>query len=128
MKFKKITLLLLALLPGMLMAQKSVIIPQPVSLQFTSGNFIIDNNTALKFSKTDKALLEAASFFKSAINNISGIDLPYNAVKNKSVELKLINNAELGDDGLKLGLKEYSTEKTNTNLLALLLMPFKKDP
>ncbi|MEO7264618.1 MAG: family 20 glycosylhydrolase [Ferruginibacter sp.] len=110
MKFKKITLVLLALLPGILMAQQSVIIPQPVSLQFTSGNFIIDNNTALKFNKADKALLEAASFFKSAINNISGIELPYNAVKNKSVELKLINNAELGDEGYLLHITPASIE------------------
>ncbi len=56
------------------MAQQSVIIPQPVSLQFTSGSFIIDNNAALKFNKTDKALQEAAAFFKSAIKNISGIE------------------------------------------------------
>ena len=107
---KKKYLVLLALLPGMLMAQQSVIIPQPVSLQFNSGNFTIDNNSALKFNKTDKALQEAASFFRSAINNISGIDLPYNTVKNKSVELKLINNAELGDEGYLLRITPASIE------------------
>ena len=51
---------------------------------------------------------------------------------NLSIWDKLFNSytahARLGDDGLKLGLKQYSTEKTNTNLLALLLMPFRKDP
>jgi hexosaminidase len=102
MNFKNITIFLLAIIPGVLSAQKVAIIPQPVSLQITSGNFILDNNTGLKFNKTDKSLQEAAAFFKLAINNISGIDLPYNTVKNKSVELKLIKNAELGDEGYLL--------------------------
>ncbi|MEO7046358.1 MAG: beta-N-acetylhexosaminidase, partial [Ferruginibacter sp.] len=98
------------LAPAILIAQKSVIIPQPVSLQFTNGSFIIDNTTALKFVKTDKALQEAASFFRSAINNISGIELPYNAIKNKSIELKFINNAELGDEGYLLHITPSSIQ------------------
>ena len=36
-----------------------------------------------------------------------------------------IADAKNGDDGIKLGLKEYSSPQTNTNLKALLLMPFK---
>ena len=36
--------------------------------------------------------------------------------------------AKTGDDAIKLGLKEYSSPKTNTNLKALLLMPFKQKP
>ncbi|MEO7044747.1 MAG: glycoside hydrolase family 20 zincin-like fold domain-containing protein, partial [Ferruginibacter sp.] len=98
------------LAPVILIAQKSVIIPQPVSLQFTNGSFIIDNNTALKFNKTDKALQEAASFFKSAINNISGIELANNAVKNKIIELKFINNSELGDEGYLLHITPSSIQ------------------
>ncbi len=33
--------------------------------------------------------------------------------------------AKLGDDGLKLGLKKYDSEQTNTRLGALLTMPFR---
>jgi hexosaminidase len=110
MKFKKRILILLMLSPIILIAQKSVIIPQPVSLQFTTGNFIIDNNTAVKFNKTDKALQEAAAFFKSAINNISGIELPNNIVKNKTIELKFINNEELGDEGYLLHITPASIQ------------------
>jgi sterol desaturase/sphingolipid hydroxylase (fatty acid hydroxylase superfamily) len=36
--------------------------------------------------------------------------------------------AKTGDDAIKLGLKEYSSPKTNTSLKALLLMPFKQKP
>ena len=35
-------------------------------------------------------------------------------------------DAENGDEQIKLGLKEYSSPQTNTNLKALLLMPFKQ--
>ncbi len=110
MKFKKIMLIELMLLPVILMAQKSVIIPQPVSLQFTAGNFIIDNNTAIKFNKTDKALQEAAVFFKLAIKNISGLELLNNTVNNKTIQLQLINNVELGDEGYLLHISSASIE------------------
>jgi sterol desaturase/sphingolipid hydroxylase (fatty acid hydroxylase superfamily) len=39
-----------------------------------------------------------------------------------------IEEAKNGDEGIKLGLKEYSSPKTNTSLKALLLMPFKPKP
>ena len=39
-----------------------------------------------------------------------------------------IEEAKNGDDGIKLGLKEYSNSQTNTSLKALLLMPFKQKP
>lgn len=101
---KKIALMLLLSIPILLFAQNSGIIPQPVSQQLTSGEFTVDNNTALKFNKTDKALLEAAMFFKSAIKNISGIELAITTAKNKSIELKLISNVELGDEGYQLSV------------------------
>jgi sterol desaturase/sphingolipid hydroxylase (fatty acid hydroxylase superfamily) len=34
-------------------------------------------------------------------------------------------DAKYGDDGIKLGLKEYASPQNNTNLKVLLLMPFK---
>jgi sterol desaturase/sphingolipid hydroxylase (fatty acid hydroxylase superfamily) len=39
-----------------------------------------------------------------------------------------IEEAANGDEGIKLGLKEYSSPKTNTSLNALLLMPFRQKP
>lgn len=36
--------------------------------------------------------------------------------------------AENGDEGITLGLKEYSSPQTNTNLKALLVMPFRPKP
>ena len=101
---KKIALMLLLSIPVILFAQNSGIIPQPVSQQLTSGDFTVDNNTVLKFNKADKALQEAAMFFKSAIKNISGLELAINTAKSKSIELKLISNAALGDEGYQLSV------------------------
>ncbi|WP_339720619.1 sterol desaturase family protein [uncultured Paraglaciecola sp.] len=39
-----------------------------------------------------------------------------------------IEDAANGDEGIKLGLKEYASPQTNTNLKALLLMPFRQKP
>jgi sterol desaturase/sphingolipid hydroxylase (fatty acid hydroxylase superfamily) len=36
--------------------------------------------------------------------------------------------AKNGDDGIKIGLKEYPSAKSNSNLINLLLMPFKSKP
>ncbi|MEP1448548.1 MAG: sterol desaturase family protein [Paraglaciecola sp.] len=39
-----------------------------------------------------------------------------------------IEEAANGDEGIKLGLKEYAGAQTNTQLKALLLMPFRQKP
>ncbi|HQW84645.1 MAG TPA: beta-N-acetylhexosaminidase, partial [Ferruginibacter sp.] len=110
MKCNVAIIAMLLLVPIFLKAQKSVIIPQPVSLQFTAGTFIIDNNTAIRFDKNDKALHEAAAFFLSAINNISGIALPLHVAKNKTIELRFISNTELGDEGYILSVTPVTVQ------------------
>ncbi len=102
MQFKKWILVLLISVPMMLCAQKPAIIPQPVSLQFTAGNFIIDGQTSVNFSKTDAALQQAASFFRTTIYDISGINLPFHAGTKKIIELKFISDTSLGDEGYML--------------------------
>jgi sterol desaturase/sphingolipid hydroxylase (fatty acid hydroxylase superfamily) len=38
------------------------------------------------------------------------------------------HQAEAGDDGIKIGLKEYNSEENNTGIVTVLMMPFKKLP
>lgn len=102
MQLKKWILVLLIIVPMMLSAQNPVIIPQPVSLQLTAGNFIIDGQTSVNFNKADAALQQAASFFKTAIYDISGIKLPFQVGIKKIIELKFISDASLGDEGYLL--------------------------
>lgn len=102
MRLKKWILVLLISVPMMLSAQNPVIIPQPVSLQLTAGNFIIDGQTSVNFNKDDAALQQAALFFRTAIYDISGIKLPFHAGIKKIIELKFISDASLGDEGYLL--------------------------
>ncbi|MBX2934471.1 MAG: family 20 glycosylhydrolase [Ferruginibacter sp.] len=102
MRLKKWILVLLISVPMMLSAQNPVIIPQPVSLQLTAGNFVIDGQTSVNFNKDDAALQQAALFFRTAIYDISGIKLPFHAGIKKIIELKFISDASLGDEGYLL--------------------------
>lgn len=61
---KKHIFLFALLCPLFLIAQQAVnIIPQPVSIKINNGNFIIDENTAVKFNTQNKDLQAAARFF-----------------------------------------------------------------
>jgi hexosaminidase len=101
---KKFLLLLTLSSPLLLLSQQVSIIPQPVSLQIGKGSFVIDNNTSLQFNTDSKDLKVAAGFFSSAIKNISGIGLPVQAKKAKTITLRLANTAGLGNEGYLLNV------------------------
>ncbi len=106
---KRILLSLVMALPLFLTAQQKInIIPQPVSLIQNNGDFIIDNNTSLQYNPTDKILQDAAHFFASYINHISGIELSTNSHKNKFIEFRLSKTAEIGDEGYLLNVTPSS--------------------
>lgn len=116
-------LFLLLVSPGCLFAQlvpqmreqRVNIIPQPVSLQVKSGNFIIDANTSIQFYSFQKELKSAADFLATAVRNISGNRLQQNSVKQKSIQLKIEKTASIGDDGYQLDVAPTSvTIKANT--------------
>lgn len=101
---KKLIALSTAILPLLLCAQAVNIIPQPVSLKIDEGNFVIDNNTSLKFNASDNDLKAAADFFSSYLKNISGRTLPLNSKKKNFVEFKLAKTAGIGDEGYLLNV------------------------
>lgn len=106
---KRILLSLVIALPLFLTAQQKInIIPQPVSLIQNNGDFIIDNNTSLQYNPTDKNLQDAAHFFASYINHISGIELSSNSHKNKFIEFRLSKTDEIGDEGYLLNVTPSS--------------------
>ncbi len=106
---KRVFLSMLSLLPLVIFAQQTInIIPQPVSIQQSEGNFIIDDNTSLQFNSSNKELQAAANFFTSSIQHISVIDLPSNIHKNKTIEIKIFKTAEIGDEGYLLNVSPSS--------------------
>jgi hexosaminidase len=96
---KKIISLLIIACPMFSMAQQAGIIPQPVSIQFNEGNFIIEGNTSMRFDANNKDLAAAARFFRSCIQSVSVFTLPFNVKKGKAIELHLAKTEELGDEG-----------------------------
>lgn len=106
--FKKGLLFLACIVPILTKAQQANIIPQPVSIKIQDGGFIIDKNTGLKIKASNKELQAAAVFFNSCINHISGISLPVNISKSKTVEFKIAPTAEIGDEGYLLNVSPSS--------------------
>lgn len=102
----------MALLPFLGWGQAVNIIPQPVSLEVKSGHFLIDKNTALVFPQGNKELQAAAGFLTSAIKTVSGIQLPVNVKKNKTIQLKLAKTAEIGEEGYLLQVTPSSINLT----------------
>lgn len=89
-------------LPFLLQAQYGNIIPQPVSLTYHPGSFLIDGNTSIQFNTTQQDLLAAADFLNNAITRISGLQLPINKKTGKTIHLNISQTAQVGDEGYLL--------------------------
>jgi hexosaminidase len=111
-KMKKILTLFVLALPFLTIGQPIGIIPQPVSLQFNDGSFIIDNNTSIQFNKINKDLQATADFFASFVKSVSGISMSINKVKAKTIEFILAKNAEIGSEGYLLKVTPTSVKIT----------------
>lgn len=105
---KKLASFIIMMVPVIIHAQQAGIIPQPVSITMTGGNFIIDNNTTIKYNNSNKDLQSAAGFFTSYINTISGKTLPVNSRKSKSIELKIAKTEGIGAEGYLLNVTPSS--------------------
>lgn len=98
-----VALVALFMFSTQVVAQQLVnIIPRPVNMEVKAGQFIIDANTALRYDASKPGMKESAAFLAEHLYQISGIRLPQNAKLIKAIELKLINDPELGEEGYKL--------------------------
>ncbi len=104
------------LFPLFLAAQQKVsIIPQPVSVIMKEGNFVIDENTSVKYNAQNKDLQAAAVFLATYIKNISGYSLPINAAKKKTIELSIATIDGIGKEGYLLKVSPLTISiKANT--------------
>ena len=106
---KKLLLFWIILIPLFGITQQKVsIIPQPVSISVQDGRFTIDKNTSLLYNSKESDLHHAANFFNAFIKNISGITLPYNVKKNKSVLLEIKKTDKIGTEGYLLDVTPNS--------------------
>src|SRR5450631_3464461 len=107
---KKHLLFLVFLCPLLIFAQQVSVIPKPVNLKTTGGNFLIEGNTRIKYNITSKELRSAADFFTTYIKNISGYSLKPITTSGKTIELEIKPITGLGDEGYQLTV---TTSKIN---------------
>ena len=106
---KSLSIILILLIPFLGIAQQKIsIIPQPVSLIAEEGHFTIDKNTSIIFNTKESDLHHAATFFNSFIKSVSGITLPFNSKKNKSIVLEIKKTPTIGDEGYVLNVSPTS--------------------
>ncbi len=96
--------------PYFLCAQQVSVIPQPVSLEYTKGNFSLNEHTALVFDKKNAELQAASRFFYEAVKTISGFSLISNTLQQNTIQLKIGNNKELGSEGYLLNITPQKIE------------------
>ncbi|TRX36576.1 family 20 glycosylhydrolase [Flavobacterium sp. ZT3R18] len=107
MPFKKIVLLLLLFVSGLMKGQQILpIIPKPGDIKMGIGNFIIDENTAIHYHKSQKELNPNAIFLASCIKNISGLSLKINKKTAKKIEFVIEKGVP--DEGYKLKVSPNS--------------------
>ena len=102
--------------PFLSKAQQPVnIIPQPVSIQYQQGNFILSANTSIQYTVQQKDLKIAAEYLNVQLKNNIGIALPVNAPRPTTIQLGIEKIATIGDEGYKMEiLPKKLTIKANS--------------
>jgi hexosaminidase len=96
--------------------QTPPIIPHPLSMEVKNGSFLIDNNVSIRTLSKDKAVADVMRFFTNYVKQITGVSLPQNVVKNKSIEFKIEKISEIGEEGYTLSVTPLSIViKANTS-------------
>lgn len=108
----KLKLFVLLAIPFLATAQPSSvnIIPAPVQLMLKNGNFVLDKSVSVQFQASSKELRQAGTFFIHAVNNLSGMEMPVNAVSAKSIRFVIGKYDEIGNEGYLLNVSSDKVE------------------
>ncbi|RYY22321.1 MAG: beta-N-acetylhexosaminidase [Chitinophagaceae bacterium] len=84
--------------------EELAIIPQPVSLQKSTGSFSLVNDLPVSFPSNDPEIAGAVDYFKDRIERSSGFKLIPAAGQGakKGISITLINDPSIGNEGYKL--------------------------
>lgn len=85
---------------------QTTIIPSPVSMQVTGGDFVITKTTTVAYNTASKELRTAAAFLRNQIEELSGYKLSFSAKTKNTIELKLVKEQQLGPEGYHLAITE----------------------
>lgn len=110
-------LLLLCFAPFCIHAQSQPIsiVPIPVSLKQSQGEFIINNQTTIIVSSPSKELQSAATFLQNAIKEIAQFKLFINKPAKQAIILSFVKDSTIGKEGYHLLVSTKAIQiKANT--------------
>jgi hexosaminidase len=84
------------------------IIPKPVNLTYQSGVFHLSATTSIQYNTKQSSLKTAVSLLSERIIDIAGFVLPINAKTKTAIQLELVTNNDIGQEGY---LMDISTSK-----------------
>ena len=107
---------ILSLTTTLCVAQQTVnIIPQPVSIQQKSGNFILTGNTAIQYNPQQKDLKKVVDFFNLQIRKIAGFVLYVNISRPTTIQLTIEKLETTGDEDYRMEITSKGVAiKANT--------------
>lgn len=114
---KKIPLIISAVFLhlGIYAQQPVSIIPKPVSMELTNGSFTIGPQTGIRLNGKKKTLKPAAEFLEASIQHISGYELPVKLRKTNVIQLSLVSDGEIGNEGYRMRVSSEGIHiKANT--------------
>ena len=94
---------LLLVFPFFGIAQQPVnIIPQPVSVKYLQGNFVLSANTSVHYNVQQKDVKASAEYLASQVKNIAGFVLPVNTLRPTTIQLSVEKLAVSGEEAYTL--------------------------
>lgn len=80
------------------------IIPKPVNLKYKSGNFILNSAASIQYNPKQTSLKSAVALLSERITDIAGFNLPINAKSKTNIQLELVTNKILGQEGYQMDI------------------------
>jgi hexosaminidase len=85
---------------------QTTIIPSPVSMQVTGGDFVITKSTTVTYNTASKELKAAAIFLRNQVEELSGYNLSFSEKAKNTIALKLVKEQQLGPEGYHLAITD----------------------
>lgn len=84
------------------------LIPKPVKAVKGNGYFVLDDKITVTTNSTDAAMLRNADVLAQMLKPVTAVSITTNAAKGKSIQLNLVKDSLLGNEGYELLIADSS--------------------
>jgi hexosaminidase len=100
------------------------LLPLPVSVEYKTGNFVLNNNTVIEVNTTDTNVIRVAGYLSKSLSGSTGYRIPVisvTSITNTSgnIRLALVDDAVLGAEGYKLNVTPSAISITSNTAAGL---------